>query len=143
MPSGRTHDGITLWCLPPLAAAGWWLSQDSTVVLVLSGCFLFRSVLSHGVVIGTVLRVAYLVTILLCVLIVGGLIMTTVRGLVFYPWFNGGVEQIAGSIQQYPDRWFAGFIGLEVGSVSHSLSDHIGSAIKRHQRKRARPAPKR
>jgi uncharacterized metal-binding protein len=178
MPSGRTHDGITLWCLPPLAAAGWWLTQDSSVVLVLSGCFLFsglmfgpdldiysqqykrwgylrwiwlpyrrsmshRSVLSHGVVIGTVLRVAYLVTILLFVLIVGGLIMTAARGLLFYPWFNGGVERIARSLQQYPDRWVAGFIGLEVGSVSHSLSDHIGSAIKRHQRKRARPAQKR
>jgi uncharacterized metal-binding protein len=180
MPSGRTHDSITLWCLPPLAAIGWWLTEDGTVMLLFCGCFLFsglmfgpdldiysrqyqrwgvlrwvwlpyrrsmshRSVLSHGPVIGTLLRVAYVVTLLLTIAIAGygfWAIGEQIRGTVsdwlelFRPWFDGLVAGTAASIQQHPRRWIGSFLGLELGAMSHSLSDTIGSAIKRRQRKR-------
>jgi uncharacterized metal-binding protein len=180
MPSGRTHDSITLWCLVPLVALGWWLTEDGTVVLILAGCFLFsglrfgpdldiysvqyqrwgwfrwiwlpyrrsmnhRSRLSHGVLIGTILRVAYLVTLVMLVWLalyflwsLGEQIRGTVESwsLLFQPWLNSLIDGLARSLRQHPTHWIAGFIGLETGAMSHSLSDTIGSAIKRNRRKR-------
>jgi uncharacterized metal-binding protein len=180
MPSGRTHDSITLWCLPPLALVGWQFTRDGTLVLILCGCFLFsglmfgpdldiysqqykrwlclrwvwlpyrrsmshRSVLSHGMVIGTVLRVAYVVTIVLFLAICGYFLWAVSQQfagwipawhLVFNPWLDGWLQRIAASLRDHLGLWIAGFIGLELGSISHSLSDQIGSAIKRHQRQK-------
>jgi uncharacterized metal-binding protein len=180
MPSGRTHDSITLWCLPPIAFVGWQLTRDGTLVLILCGCFLFsglmfgpdldiysqqykrwlwlrwvwlpyrrsmshRSVLSHGMIIGTVLRVAYVVTLVLSVMATAYFLWTVGQQLVgltpawyllFVPWLDGLLLGIADSLRSYFGLWIAGFIGLELGSVSHSLSDHIGSSIKRYKRKR-------
>jgi uncharacterized metal-binding protein len=180
MPSGRTHDSITLWCLPPIAFVGWQLTRDGTLVLILCGCFLFsglmfgpdldiysqqykrwlwlrwvwlpyrrsmshRSVLSHGMIIGTLLRVAYVVTLVLFVIATAYFLWTVGQQfvgltpawyLLFVPWLDGLLLGIADSLRSYFDLWIAGFVGLELGSMSHSLSDHIGSSIKRYKRKR-------
>ncbi|MFM2429211.1 MAG: hypothetical protein RLZZ511_424 [Cyanobacteriota bacterium] len=184
MPSGRTHDSITLWCLPPLAFGGWWLTRDGLLVLILTGCFLFsglmfgpdldiysrqyqrwgwlrwvwlpyrrsmshRSVLSHGAIVGTVLRVAYVSTLLMAVAIPTYLIWAFIQQAIgnvphwywlFQPWFDRHLGNLSDSLQQDLHLWIAGFIGLELGSMSHSMSDTVWSAIKRYRRQQQAPA---
>lgn len=41
MPSGRTHDRITLWSLPIVAAVSLWATRSSTLTLAVVGGFLF------------------------------------------------------------------------------------------------------
>lgn len=41
MPSGKTHDRITLWSLPLVVAFGWAITRNSTLVLLICGGFLF------------------------------------------------------------------------------------------------------
>ncbi len=41
MPSGRTHDRITLWCLPIVAVGTYMLTQQLPWMLIASGGFLF------------------------------------------------------------------------------------------------------
>ncbi|MBE9030827.1 metal-binding protein [filamentous cyanobacterium LEGE 11480] len=178
MPSGRTHDSITLWCLPVLAFLGWWMTQDGLLVLILCGCFLFsglmfgpdldiysqqyqrwgvikwvwlpyrrsmshRSVLSHGVVIGTVLRVAYVTTLVLLSTVSIYFVWSIWQQLLgnisywqalFQPWLDGHLTGLSRSLQRDLHLWIAGFVGLELGSISHSLSDTVWSSIKRYRR---------
>jgi uncharacterized metal-binding protein len=181
MPSGRTHDSITLWCLPIVAIVTWLMTQDGGLALILAGCFLFsglmfgpdldihsqqykrwgwlrwiwlpyrasmshRSVLSHGPVIGTVLRILYLLTV---VVTVGGF---GLLGWAIAQESLGQVErweavmepivQQVGAIgqQALSQHWMsaiAAFLGLELGAMSHSLSDWLGSGWKQW-RKRGR-----
>lgn len=178
MPSGRTHDSITLWCLPPLSFLGWWLTQDGLLVLILCGCFLFsglmfgpdldiysqqykrwgllrwvwlpyrrsmshRSVLSHGVIVGTVLRVAYVATLVMLVGIAIYFLWSIWQQLLgnvpywqamFQPWITDHIQGLSRSLRQDLHLWLAGFIGLELGSISHSMSDTVWSSIKRYRR---------
>lgn len=178
MPSGRTHDSITLWCLPILAFLGWWLTQDGLLVLILCGCFLFsglmfgpdldiysqqykrwgclrwvwlpyrrsmshRSVLSHGVLIGTVLRIAYVATLVLLVAVATYFLWSIWQQLLgnvrfwqvlFQDWWNGHLRGLSSSLKHDLHLWLAGFIGLELGSISHSMSDTVWSSIKRYRR---------
>ena len=95
MPSGRTHDRITLWMLPFVVGTCYFIINDGELTLLFSGAFFFsglmfgpdldihsiqfkrwglfrllwlpyqkllhhRSWLSHGLIIGTVIRVIYL-----------------------------------------------------------------------------------
>jgi uncharacterized metal-binding protein len=184
MPSGRTHDSITLWCLPPLAFLGWGLTRDGLLVLILCGCFLFsglmfgpdldiysrqyqrwgllrwvwlpyrrsmshRSVLSHGMVIGTVLRVAYVATLIMAVVIVGYFLWAIAMQelghvrhwyWLFQPWLDRHVTDLSTSLRRDLHLWIAGFIGLELGSISHSMSDTIWSSIKRYRRQQMQGA---
>lgn len=178
MPSGRTHDSITLWCLPILAFFGWWITQDGLLVLILCGCFLFsglmfgpdldiysqqykrwgwlrwvwlpyrrsmshRSVLSHGVLIGTILRVAYVTTLVMLVVSSGYFLWAIWQQLLgnvdywkvlFQSCFNGYFMGLSQSLRQELHLWAAGFIGLELGAMSHSMSDTVWSSLKRYRR---------
>ena len=95
MPSGQTHDRITLYTLPLIAGVTLWQTGSSTLTLLVAGGFMFsglmfgpdldiysrqfqrrgycrwiwlpyqkslrhRSFLSHGLIIGTTLRILYL-----------------------------------------------------------------------------------
>lgn len=95
MPSGLTHDRITLWTLPWIVGITYGFTRNGEVTLILSGGFLFsglmfgpdldihsiqykrwgflkgiwlpyrnflrhRSIFSHGLIIGTCVRVLYL-----------------------------------------------------------------------------------
>lgn len=40
MPSGRTHDSITLWSLPIVAGGAFVLTQSGNLTLIVSGAFL-------------------------------------------------------------------------------------------------------
>ncbi len=171
MPSGQTHDRITLWSLPVVAGLTIALTRSSNLTLIVSGGFLFsglmfspdldlrsrpfkrwgwlrwiwipyqkamrhRSVLSHGLVIGTTLRVLYLAVwmVLLGVLILG--VVQQFRD-VSWSW-QGFARDVERSLISYRVEWMAVFTGLELGAMSHVLSDWIGSAAKRSKKKPTR-----
>ncbi|MGH2414915.1 MAG: DUF2227 family putative metal-binding protein, partial [Microcystaceae cyanobacterium] len=41
MPSGRTHDRITLWSLPWIGGISLLLTHDGEITLIIAGAFLF------------------------------------------------------------------------------------------------------
>lgn len=156
MPSGRTHDSITLYALPVVAGVSFWQTRSGNLTLLVAGGFLFgglmfgpdldiyslqfqrwgflrwiwlpyqkslrhRSFLSHGPIIGTMLRVLYLGTLLGILAVVGAKL-----GNVTFNWADLGR-----SLFLYGGEFFALFLGLELGAMSHSLSDWGNSAYKR------------
>ncbi len=172
MPSGRTHDKITLWCLPPVVGLTFGLTNSlsltiTTALSFLVGGFMLgpdldihsiqyrrwgplrwiwlpyqkalkhRSRLSHGPVIGTALRVVYLAV---WVTLFTFLIVLVLNAL----WNAQLTWQSLGAtfhylLNHYATAWVAVLIGLELGAISHLVSDTIGSRIrrkKRHQKKR-------
>jgi uncharacterized metal-binding protein len=161
MPSGRTHDRIT-WLSAPFAVgtalalnADWQASVACGVAYVFSGLMFggdldihsvqylrwgpvrwiwlpyrrlmsHRSPLSHGLVIGTLGRLLYLTLVVaLCTVAIAwvGHWKLHLEGL--YAWTRGHWLLLA---------WIA--FGLEAGALSHSLSDWIGSRLKRFQKRR-------
>lgn len=168
MPSGQTHDRITLWSLPAVTGLTLAVTRSSNLALIVSGGFLFsglmfspdldlrsrpfkrwgwlrwiwipyqkvmrhRSFFSHGLLIGTTLRVLYLAVcfLLLAVFIVG--IIQLFRDIA---WSWQGLErEVRRSLFEYRVEWIALFVGLELGALSHSFSDWLGSTYKRFKRK--------
>lgn len=41
MPSGRTHDRITLWALPFVTGVAFWQTKSGHLTLLITGGFLF------------------------------------------------------------------------------------------------------
>ncbi|MDY7003872.1 MAG: metal-binding protein [Cyanobacteriota bacterium] len=168
MPSGSTHDRITLWSLPIVTSLSFGLIHSTHLTLFVSGGFLFsglmfgpdldinsrqfqrwgwfkwlwrpyqtslnhRSFLSHGPIIGTALRLLYLLTWLGAV-IVFGLIIDKLLGL---EWsILGFVESLWRSLSlDYQHEVIALLVGLELGAMSHSVCDWSSSAYKRFKTK--------
>ncbi|MBW4566959.1 MAG: metal-binding protein [Tolypothrix carrinoi HA7290-LM1] len=167
MPSGRTHDRITLWALPFVVAIAFWQTRNGNLTLLVAGGFMFgglmfgpdldiysrqfqrwgwlrwiwlpyqkrlrhRSFFSHGPIIGTTLRVLYL-TSLLAILSIFGLVVGAKLGNVTLNWQDIS-ENVGRSLSSYSSELLALFLGLELGAMSHSLSDWGGSAYKRFQK---------
>jgi uncharacterized metal-binding protein len=169
MPSGRTHDRITLWSLPWIVGLAWLLSRSGELTLLVSGSFLFsglmfgpdldihsvqyrrwgllrwiwrpyqstirhRSWLSHGWLVGTVVRLLYL-GIILTLMAIPLMILIQILGGIDWDLsqFPDRIFQFA--TRQYPQEVVAVILGLELGSMSHSLSDWIGSTYKRLKRR--------
>jgi uncharacterized metal-binding protein len=164
MPSGRTHDRITLWNLPAVTVLSLFVTKSSELTLIVSGGFLFsglmlspdldlnslpfkrwgwlrwiwipyqklvrhRSIFSHGLVIGTTLRVIYLAC---WAMVVGGLGVMVIALLGYTPWsWQELAPQIARSQLQYRQQYIALFLGLELGAISHIVSDSITSIYKK------------
>ncbi|MBK4732948.1 metal-binding protein [Oxynema sp. CENA135] len=164
MPSGRTHDRITLWTLPFVAIATYSTTRNSSLTLVVAGGFLFsglmfgpdldiyscqfqrwgwlrwlwipyqkslrhRSFLSHGPIIGTALRVLYLS---IWVLLAGVVGLSASYWLFQLDLDWREVKQVAGrSLVEYSPEAIALLLGLELGALSHSLSDWCSSGYKR------------
>jgi uncharacterized metal-binding protein len=176
MPSGSTHDRITLWSLPVVTGLTATLTHSSNLTLLVSGGFLFgglmlspdldlysrpfkrwgwlrwiwipyqktlrhRSILSHGLLVGTTLRVFYLG---------GWIVLFGILGLVIVQLFRDWtwsweqfVLDVMGTLRQsaapalsnYQAECIALFVGLELGAMSHSVSDWISSSYKRAKRK--------
>ncbi|MDH6099144.1 metal-binding protein [Anabaenopsis sp. FSS-46] len=95
-----------------------------------------RSMLSHGPIIGTTLRVIYLGCLLWFVAVVI-LVMGEMLGIVTLTWRDLGVT-VGRSLMVYTTEYLALFLGLELGAMSHSLSDWGGSAYKRLQKQGVR-----
>lgn len=169
MPSGRTHDRITLWGLPWIVAIAYLLTRDGELTLIAGLAYLFsglmfgpdldihsvqfkrwgifrwiwlpyqkslshRSKLSHGFLIGTTLRVLYFSVLLL---LVGVITVAIAQGIWGFAWnwrlfFMAGQEQVR---ENYWAEMLALFAGLETGAMSHSISDWLGSAVKRYKKK--------
>jgi uncharacterized metal-binding protein len=167
MPSGGTHDRITLWALPFVTGVTFWQSNSGNLTLLVSGGFLFgglmfgpdldiysrhyqrwgflryiwlpyqkslrhRSFLSHGPIIGTTLRVLYLC----CVVGVLAILVLLVVDKLWNVGLNWGSlgETIGQTLSVYAGEFFALFLGMELGAMSHSLSDWGGSTYKRFQK---------
>ncbi|WP_218080397.1 metal-binding protein [Anthocerotibacter panamensis] len=157
MAQGKTHDAITLWTSPLVAGGIWWLTGNSGVALIAGGSFLFsglmfsgdldihsnqyrrwgflrwlwlpyrrliphRSVWSHGLLVGTVGRVLYLG---LWLALGGALAWAVSRGM--------GISWSTGALQRSDMGSYAlwSFVGLELGSLSHSLADTTSTGYKR------------
>jgi len=168
MPSGRTHDQITLWSLPLVAALTFGQTSSSNLTLLVSGSFLFgglmfgpdldiyscqyqrwgwfkpiwlpyqkslrhRSFLSHGPLIGTALRILYL-AIWIAVFGVLGLALVQKIGNLDWNW-QDMVFSYGRSIGEHHSEILAVYIGLELGAMSHYMSDWGGSAYKRLKKK--------
>lgn len=163
MPSGRTHDQITLGMLPGVAILALVLSRSASLTLSLSGAFLFsglmfgpdldiysvqykrwgwlrfiwlpyrkvlhhRSWLSHGPIIGTILRLVYLGAWIGLGAMLAGILLTQVWGIPVNR--QQLLQQVEQYRQQYLPEGLAILLGLEIGAMSHSFSDGIGTLYK-------------
>ncbi|MDM9383375.1 metal-binding protein [Chlorogloeopsis sp. ULAP01] len=164
MPSGQTHDRITLWALPFVAGFTFTQTQSGNLTLLVAGAFMFgglmfgpdldiysrqyqrwgflrwiwipyqkslrhRSFLSHGPIIGTTLRVVYL-GIIAVILALLSVVVAEKLGHKAWSW-QVLSENVGRSLTDYKTESLALFLGLELGAMSHSLSDWAGSAYKR------------
>ena len=170
MPSGRTHDRITIWCLPAVTALTYLFTNRLHITVIVTLAFLVggfmlgpdldirsvqyrrwgplrwiwlpyqkalkhRSTLSHGPIIGTAIRVVYMGVWL-------G-IFTTVLAIALNAIWDAKLtsKSIADTVRylgnHYIAEWIAATVGLELGAISHSTSDMIGSRlVKRKKIKR-------
>ncbi len=98
-----------------------------------------RSVLSHGFLVGTIVRLWYLLSFgIFCLLLVmlGYGIITKTN----WDWSKIVQQSLSFIFKDHPKEIISSLIGLEVGAMSHSLSDWFGSAYKRlHKPKRKKP----
>lgn len=171
MPSGRTHDRITLWALPLVTGVTFWQTKSGNLTLLVVGGFLFgglmfgpdldiysrhyqrwgllrfiwlpyqkslrhRSFLSHGPVIGTTLRVLYLGTLGAIAAILALFVVEKLWN-VQLNWQTAS-GTVTSTLTHYSTEFLALLIGLELGAMSHSLSDWGGSAYKRVQKQGVR-----
>lgn len=168
MPSGPTHDRITLALVAPTAAVAWALTRDPAVAVVASvalvlGGFMFgpdldtrshqyrrwgpvrwvwlpyrwairhRSRLSHGILFGTAIRVAYFLVVASCAA-TAALVLRDVY------WQSApataalalrGGERVISAVASIPVAYdAAAFAGLWLGAASHTLADIVGSTAK-------------
>ena len=168
MPSGQTHDRITLWSLPIVTGLAVALTRSGNLTLMISGGFLFsglmlspdldlksrpfkrwgwlrwiwipyqkmlrhRSVFSHGLVIGTTLRVLYLVS---WIVVLGVLSLAVIQFFRDEPsrW-QELAKSIGRSLIDYRAEGIALLVGLELGAMSHVVSDWVSSTYKRSKKK--------
>jgi uncharacterized metal-binding protein len=167
MPSGRTHDRITIWALPMVVGMTFWQTRNGNLTLLVASGFMLgglmfgpdldiysvqyqrwgwlrwiwlpyqkslrhRSFLSHGPVIGTTLRVLYFVMILLLPTLI--LLMVVEKlGNMALNW-QQLVGEIMRSLLVYNQEFLVLFLGLELGAMSHYVSDSVGSAYKRYKK---------
>ncbi len=167
MPSGKTHDRITYWCLPwvmlltRLTTQHWGYTSLVAVSFLFAGLMFgpdldirsiqskrwgwlrwlwfpyrgsvrHRSWLSHGFLAGTLIRLIYLaVWIVVGILLV--LEFSNTSGQTSVTWNDLG--QMMGTVFTRHWRvWLAIAVGIELGAMSHALSDWIVSDWQRRQR---------
>lgn len=174
MPSGRTHDRVTLWSLPIIAGSTLLVTSRADLAFWVSGGFLVsglifgpdldlysihykrwgklrwlwqpyqqalkhRSIWSHGPIIGTIGRIIYLslwVSLL-------GLFWLGIAQFIGIKTYTG--QQLLVILQQSIAKnsaiYIALFCGLELGAMSHYLSDWLVSTYKRFAKGKATPMP--
>ncbi|NJK99547.1 MAG: metal-binding protein [Spirulinaceae cyanobacterium SM2_1_0] len=172
MPSGRTHDRITLWSLPWVAGLALWLTRSSHFTAIIASGYLFsglmfgpdldirsaqykrwgwlrwlwlpyqkslrhRSRWSHGLLLGTTLRIFYL----LGILVIASLFTIVVVELLSdrpHDWLRLLLD-FAQRLVHHRFEAIALFLGLEAGAMSHACADWLGSTWKRTKRQHRRP----
>lgn len=167
MPSGRTHDRITLISLPLVVGSSLLITRNAEYTLIAAGAFLFsgmmfgpdldiysvqyqrwgvlrwlwlpyrklfshRSLFSHGFTIGTLIRVFYLSIFLILVAIVLVAFAQTIWGF-SWNWRDFWLKAWRLLHKERLGWTIACFVGLELGAMSHYLSDWLNSAYKRNR----------
>lgn len=163
MPSGKTHDRITLWCLPGVGIATLAITRDPQPTLIVSGAFLFsglmfgpdldiysiqykrwgcfrwlwlpyqkmlrhRSGFSHGPLIGTILRIIYLSGCLGAIAVMG-IALAQLIGNFSWNWRTWTITSWNWLLIHWEEA-LALFLGLELGAMSHTFSDWLGSTCR-------------
>ncbi len=165
MPTGRTHDAVTMFFAAPTAYGAWALAGDPVGAAAAGASFVFaglmfsgdldlpsdqyrrwgplrwiwkpyqllvphRSVLSHGLLAGPVVRLAYLGAVLLAG---AALALRLQTGAWAFP--QASVDHVvaaAAGLDAQAWGWLAyALAGLWLGGASHSLADWGWSALKR------------
>ena len=93
-----------------------------------------RSFLSHGFVIGTVIRIVYLLVLLLTISIFIVAILQLIVGF-NWNWQTFIIQQFNLITQKYYQEAIALLLGLEIGAMSHYISDWLNSAYKNKRKK--------
>lgn len=106
---------------------GIWLPYRS--------CLRHRSWLSHGLIIGTCLRILYLLIVIAFISIFVVAIAQLIWGFA-WNWQDFARQQWQRLITQYPLETMMLLLGLELGAMIHSLSDWIGSRRKQRLKKK-------
>lgn len=168
MPSGQTHDRLTLGGLPVVVGATFGLTRSAPFTLLVSGGYLFsglmfgpdldihsvqfrrwgllrwlwlpyrklfrhRSWWSHGPIVGTLVRLIYLGLWGLGLALIFWGAQTLIKD---WPWpLQTGVDWLQASVYQFPLAWLAALVGLELGALSHIVSDWLGSAGQKRRRR--------
>jgi uncharacterized metal-binding protein len=169
MPSGRTHDRITLWSLPIVGGVTLAVTRNSLPTLMICAGYLFgglmlgpdldlesihykrwgwfrwiwlpyrksikhRSPYSHAPIVGTTLRVVYLLAWLGFASCLG---IALVNELFNVGWTWGGMGRGTGLfLQRYFAEGVALCVGLEFGAFSHYTADWLVSSYKRRKKKK-------
>lgn len=168
MPSGRTHDRITLWMLPFIVGLCYLITHDGELTLLCSGGFFFsglmfgpdldiysiqfkrwgifrylwlpyqkllhhRSFFSHGLIIGTIIRIIYLSVCLFVVSALSIAILQLFWGF-DWNWQTFVIDRYNSFTGDYKKEAICLLLGLELGAMSHYLSDLLGSAAKKKQK---------
>ena len=94
-----------------------------------------RSWLSHGLIVGTALRLVYLFGWLS---LVGSLGLVLVQFVWGVNWWQPFTQAIVHYLRLYSTEAIALVLGLELGAMSHALSDWLTSAYKRRQKSKSR-----
>lgn len=102
-----------------------------------------RSLWSHGLVIGTILRLLYLSVWIVPPLLATGWLGSLAQWWLWKPQvWSSDLWQL---LQVHQLEILATLLGLELGSINHSLSDWLVSGWKRHRKARhsqSRPTPR-
>lgn len=167
MPSGRTHDRVTLWTLPIVAGVTFGQTRSSQITLFISTGYLLgglilgpdldiysrhfqrwgffkylwlpyqqslahRSFLSHGPIIGTLVRVLYLTTWMAII----GVLVISIGQMWGAKWdLSLFLDHIGRSLFVYKLELLSVFIGLELGAMSHYVADWGNSTYKQVKKK--------
>ena len=94
-----------------------------------------RSWLSHGLIVGTALRLVYLLGWLS---LIGSLGLVLVQFVWEVSWWQPFTQATIYYLHNYSTEAIALVIGLELGAMSHALSDWLHSAYKRRQKSKSR-----
>lgn len=159
MPSGKTHDFITLITTPAVAITGLAVTQNTSDTIVLTGAYVFaasmfsgdldlnsvqtrrwgplsilwkpyqkfghRSIWTHGVFLGTAVRILYvLMWLTLGVFLLDTLSVTSFGVKDFYTFLSSWIKD-------HPTYSTAILIGLLLGAFSHTAADLSVSYTKR------------
>jgi uncharacterized metal-binding protein len=170
MPSGRTHDRITIWLLSPVAVISYILTRNGELTLLVAAGFFFsglmfgpdldiysvqfkrwgilrllwlpyqkllhhRSFFSHGFIIGTVIRIIYLSLWLLIFAIFIVAILQMIIGF-NWNWQTFIIRQLNMITNKYSKEAISLFMGLEIGAMSHYVSDIVNSIYKKRMKKK-------
>jgi uncharacterized metal-binding protein len=176
MPSGRTHDRVTLWSLPWIVGGSFAITRNGELTLIVGSAFLFsglmfgpdldiysvqykrwgwlrwlwlpyqktlrhRSQLSHGPIVGTTLRIAYLGG---CLGLMGILGVAVGQSIGDFAWnWHAFAQQSVQWLGIYRREAIALVVGLELGAMSHALADWLGSTYRPLQKKRGKKGKRR